>query len=59
MATVALVPSQDWFQSFLADEGHAPTPKWLAKYALVLLILNEIRGASVVASVVWAYFGRG
>lgn len=45
--------------SFWKHEGHAPLPavgvKW-AKCGLVLLILNEIRGAAVVISLVWAYY---
>jgi hypothetical protein len=41
---------------FWRDEGHAP---FTVKLGLALLILNEIRGASVVASLVWVYFERG
>lgn len=46
--------------SFWKHEGHAPLPavsvKW-AKWGLVLLILNEIRGLAVAGSVVYAWWG--
>lgn len=43
---------------FWRHEGHAPVQfcrKW-AKVGVALLILNEIRGLTVVGSVVYAYF---
>lgn len=58
MATLSLARPRDrrgFFSNFLADEtgfNSSRAPAWLAKYALVLLILNEIRGLFVVAGVV-------
>lgn len=54
MAVISIHP-RAVLARFWRNQGRAKLGNW-AKFGLALLILNEIRGLAVVASLVWAWW---